>query len=232
MDKAFNKIIEDRIRLWEHESPKKKVSTPKTKPYPVITISREYGARGAAFGAYFGGKIGFKAWNREILQSIADKLGRDEKFLESLDEARRETIEDLVFGFIQNINTSSKFIHTLNQVVKTIEDHGNSIIVGRGSNYICENPDSLHVRIVSPLNKRVADYAARENISQEKALSKIKKTDEERTEFIRFYFNKDINNSYDYDLIINSGTFDFEDMMMIILKAYERKTGFVLQVLN
>ena len=232
MDKIFNKIIEDRMRVWDHDNSKKRVSISNKKPNPVITISREYGAPGAALAAYMGEKIGFKVWDKEILGAIADKLGRDQKFLESLDEVRREAIEDMVFGFVQNINTNAKFIHTLQKVVITIEEHGNSIIVGRGANYICQQQTSLHVRIVSPFKQRMAYIAEKEGISEEKALSLIKKTDTERTEFIKYYFNKDVNKSSDYDLILNAGSYDLDEMMQIIMNAYKIKTGKTLKILN
>lgn len=232
MDKVYNKIIEDRMRVWEHDNSKKKITRTGTKTHPVITISREYGAPGAALAAYMGEKAGFKVWNKEILGAIADKLGRDQKFLESLDEVRREVIEDLVFGFVQNINTNAKFIHTLQQVVLTIEEHGNSLIVGRGANFICKKPESLHVRIVSPLKNRVAYIADKEGLNDEKALSLIKKTDKERSEFIRYYFNKDVNESSAYDMILNAGSYTLEEMMQIVMRAYKIKTGVELTVLN
>jgi len=232
MSQTLNKIIEKSIKTWEHSSTRKRSIVPESKKYPAITISREFGAKGAKLAEYIGEKIGFKVWNRDILQAIAEKLESDEEYIESLDEIRRETIEDVITGFMKNISTNDSYLRTLTQVIKTIEEHGNSLIVGRGANYICDNPDSLHVRVVSPLKKRAADYASGNEISKGKALEIIQKTDQERAEFIQYSFNKDVNNSSDYDLILNSGTFVLHDMMLIILEAYERKTGITLKILN
>lgn len=230
--KILNKIIEERIKKWEHENPARKVTSPKGKPFPVITISREFGSPGAALAEYMGKKIGFKVWDREIVQAIADKFGRDQKFLETLDETRREVIEDLVVGFMNNISTNESYLRTLTQVIKTIDELGNSVIVGRGANYICENPNSLHVRIVCPVKKRTANYAAKEKISKEEAFSVIKNTDKERAEFIQYHFKKNVSESSDYDLILNSETFDLNEMMLIVLEAYHRKSGFKINILN
>ena len=232
MSQTLHKIIEKSIKAWEQSSARKNTIVPESKKYPVITISREFGARGAMLAEYMGEKIGFKVWNRDILQPIAEKLERDEEYLESIDEIRRETIEDVITGFMKNISTNDSYLRTLTQVIKTIEEHGNSLMVGRGGNYICENPDSFHVRIVSPLKKRAAEYASGNDISKGKALEIIQKTDQERAEFIQHSFDKDVNNSSDYDLILNSGTFELHDMMLIILEAYERKTGIALKILN
>jgi len=231
MDKIYNRIIEERIKRWEIENPKK-VQKPEKKPHPVITISRQFGARGAAFAAYMGEKIGFKVWNREIVQSIADKLGSDPAFLESLDEKLTEPVEDLVAGLMSNPKSNYSYSHTLRGVVRTVEEHGNAIIVGRGANYICENPASLHIRVVEPLAKRITDYAAREGITKEEAKTVIQRVDGERKEFTQYHFKKDVNDPTAYDIVLNFGTFDLEDMMQIILKAYEKKTGISLDLME
>lgn len=233
MSKILQKIIDEQIKSWELESSfKNKIITPKGNPFPVITISREFGARGAALATLIGEKIGFKVWDRDILQAIADKLGSSKKYLESLDENRRVLIEDVVVGFMKNANTNTNYLRTLTRLIRTIEYHGNALIVGRGANYICRDPHSFHVRIVSPILIRATDYAAREGITKAEALSIINKIDMEREEFVRYNFKKDISNAADYDLVLNSGIFSLQEMMAIVTEAYEQKSGFKLEFLN
>ena len=233
MAKILQKIIEEQIKSWELESSgKNKIVTSKGNPYPVITISREFGARGAALAALMGEKIGFKVWDKDILQAIAEKLGSNQKYLKAVDESRREFVQDVVIGFMKSVNTHVNYLRTLNRLIRTIEHKGNALIVGRGANYICKNPHSFHVRIVSPVEKRAKGYATREGISTQEAMSIIKKTDAERSEFIRYHFKQDVNNSSDYDIILNSGIFSLQDMMSIIIEAYEKKSGLSLEVIN
>ncbi len=230
MAKVLSKIIEERMKTWELESTSKRPRTPKGNPFPVITISREFGALGAALAAHMSKKLGFKMWDKDILQAIAEKLGSDKKFLEALDENRRETIEDVVIGFMKKNSTNAGYIRTLNQVVRTIEQHGNSIIVGRGSNYICTDPKVFHIRLVSPIKRRIEHIAAKEGIPKAEAQAIIKKTDDERTEFVQYYFNKDVKNAADYDLVLNSSVFSLDEMMQIVMVAYEKKTGLKLHL--
>jgi len=233
VSKTMHKIINDQIKSWEFEgSLKSKIKTPKGGPYPVITISREFGARGAALAALTGEKIGFKVWDRDILQAIADKLGSNQKYLSTLDENRREMFEDIMVGFIKNVNTNVNYLRTLKRLIQTIEYHGNALIVGRGANYICKNRHSFHIRIVSPLDIRAENYAMRKGISKDKALSIIYKTDAERAEFIRYYFKRDVANVSDYDLILNSGTFSLQELMAVAVKAYEQKSGLKLNYIH
>lgn len=233
MANILNKIINEQIKTWEHNnSGKRKIISPREESLPIITISREFGALGATLANLMGDKIGFKVWDQNILSEMAEQLGSNEKTVEEIDENHRELIEDMVAGFMKNVNTNVSYLRSLKKVVISIENRGNTIIVGRGANYICKKPNSLHVRIVSPLENRVVDYAERKGIDKEEALSIIKRTDAEREAFVQYYFKKDISKSSDYDLILNSGTFSLEQMMSLVIEAYEKKTNNKLKILN
>ncbi|MEX2410308.1 MAG: cytidylate kinase-like family protein, partial [Candidatus Paceibacterota bacterium] len=203
---------------------------PKKHVYPVITISREFGANGAAFAAYLARKIGYKVWDKELLQAITDEVGTGLKTVESIDERRRQTVEDTVTGFFHNMPTNVSYSRSLIRVVNTIEEFGNSIIVGRGANYICKNSKALHVRIVSPLNYRIENYAKRENISKIEAKRLIEAKDYERKVFIYHNFHREMNESSDYDMVINTKSFTLDEMAEIVINAYEKKAGILVKV--
>ncbi|TVR12878.1 MAG: cytidylate kinase-like family protein [Balneolaceae bacterium] len=229
MTKVLHKIIEEQIKTWEADNILKTPRTPKGNPFPVITISREFGALGAALAKYMGARLGFCTWDKEILQAIADKLGSDKKYLETLDENRRETIEDVVVGFLKS-STNTGYIRTLNQVVRTLEEHGNAIIVGRAANYICTDPKAFHLRVVSPLSVRTRHIAEQQSISKTEAQALITKKDQERAGFSHHHFKKDVANAADYDLILNSSVYTLDEMMEIVMLAYEKKTGLKLRL--
>jgi len=193
--------------------------------YPPITISREFGSPGAALAEYMGARTEFEVWDKKLLKAIAEELGSDQKFIETLDERRQQAVEDAVAAFISNLNTNVNYLHSLIRIVRTIEEHGKSIIVGRGANYICEHQNSLHVRLVAPLKHRINDYARRKNMDKREVRELAERKDRERTEFIRQNFQKDVSNPLDYDLIINSEKYDLEQMAKIVLNVYKIKTG-------
>lgn len=233
MAKILQKIINEQIKTWElRGSGKPKIASPKGEPFPVITISREFGALGAALANLMGEKTNFKVWDKNILQAMAEELGSNQKYLEALDENPRELIGDMVVGFMTNVNTNVEYFRTLNNLVRTIEKNGNAVIVGRGANYICKKPESFHIRIVSTVDKRIDEYSLREEITKEEAESVILKKDKERKEFVRHYFKKDVTQSSDYDLILNSGTFNLQQMMQIAIEGYEQKTGLKLELIK
>jgi cytidylate kinase len=164
MASKVTQIVDQQIKAWSYRNSQGATNRSKNSTVPVITISREFGAKGAALAGVLNQKIDFKIWDKEILQAIATELGSDQKLLETLDERRQKAVEDTVAGFMDHIYTNVSYLKSLIRVVKTIEEHGKSIIVGRGANYICQHPNSLHIRVVSPFKKRVEDYAQRKNL--------------------------------------------------------------------
>jgi cytidylate kinase len=170
--------------------------------------------------------MGFKVWDKELLSAIAEEGGADELFLASLDERRRKLVDDALHGSLLGAKQSNThYYRSLLSVVQTIGAHGKSIIVGRGSNYIIKSPEPFRVRIVCPLDKRVKFVAKNDKVSEKEAQNIIKERDADRVDFVRHYFKADPSNAHDYDLVINSGVFNLEDMSDLIVSAYEKKVG-------
>lgn len=225
MPMKVSQIVDRQIKEWDHKT-SMITSEEKAPPfYPLITISREFGALGAALAERLGELSGFDIWNRELLGAIAEDLGSDQKLLETLDERRKQDIEDVASAFIGKVHTNVSYLRSLIKVVKTIEEHGRGIIVGRGANYICKTHNNLNIRLVRPFKSRVEHITEKHNIPVSKARDLVKKKDEERKEFISRFFYKDVTNASDYDLTINTDTFNFEHIELMVTDAYKVKTG-------
>lgn len=225
-----SQIIEEQILEWKFRHTITSSRAPKKHVYPIITISREFGAKGAVFASHLAKKIGYKVWDKDLLKAITIEVGTGLETVESVDERRRETIEDAVTGFFHNIPTNVSYLRSLIRVVHTIEEFGNSIIVGRGANYICKNPKALHVRIVSPLKSRIEEYAKRENLSKSEAKSVIEAKDSERRVFVYQNFHREMNEASDYDLVINAKSYTMDEMAEVVINAYEKKAGIMVKV--
>ncbi len=222
----IDQLIREQVLDWSMRQAIAKRTKETPEVWPIITISREFGARGRSVANELGRRIGFKVWDKNLLSAIAEEAGADERFLASLDERRRKMIEDTLYGsFMGSKHSNTHYFRSLLRVVQTIAAHGKSIIVGRGSNYIIKSPTVLRVRLVCPLEKRLAFVAEHEGISGREAEKLIKARDMHRNDFIRHYFRRDSANALDYDLVLNSGNFDVAQLVDLTLLAYEKKVG-------
>lgn len=228
----IDRIISEQVLTWSMNELKNRQKKEAPGTWPVITISREFGAYGRSLAKELGRRVGFKVWDKELLSAIAEEAGADERLLATLDERRRKMIDDFMYGSIVGSKSSNThYFRSLLHVVHTIGAHGKSIIVGRGCNYIIKSPAALRVRLVRPIEERVAYVAEHEGISVINAQKVIKARDTERADFIRYHFKRDSGNSQDYDLVLNSGTFKIGQLADLVLIAYEKKVGKAVPVI-
>ncbi|MGB0346029.1 MAG: AAA family ATPase [Balneolaceae bacterium] len=232
MAKRVAQMIEDQVHFWRMSHPVEHKLQHKGQNLPVITISREFGARGAAIARILEKKLGFKVWDKEILEVISEKLGSDVNYMKSLDEHTQNAVEDTIFGFLNRKSTNLNYSIYLVRALQAIEKYGNAIIVGRGGNFVCRHKKTFNVRIVSPLHLRVEWIAQVQDISIEEARVVVKTKDEERAKFTHHNFNKSINCPIGYDMILNSGTMSLDSISELIIDGYQRKIGFEVSVMH
>ena len=79
--------------------------------------------------------------------------------------------------------------------------------------------------MVSPLEERIRGYAERHGIDQGRARTEVKRSDAERSRFVRQFFSRNAAVAADYDLVVNTGTFSLEQAAAIVLEAYGGKFG-------
>lgn len=219
-------IVEKQVRTWTESLRQAAREGRVTVHWPIITVSREFGARGAALAKWIARRIGFTVWNREIVQAIAEDSEANREIVNSLDERRRKAVEDAVLGALMGTKvTNVQYVRSLIRLVQAISAHGSAIVVGRGANYILRSEDALRVRVVSPLDRRVAGYAERMGMSEKEARQVIIESDAERADFVRHQFRKEVDEASDFDLIMNSSTFDLDAMADLAMLAYKAKFG-------
>lgn len=194
--------------------------------WPIITLSREFGAQGAAVGEAVAERLGFAFWDQELLHRIASETGAVETLLATLDERARSRLEDfLAETIVGSAGTGLEYVRQVTRVVHTLDQHGSAVVIGRGSQFLVAPERALHVRVIAPLAQRVTNYAQSRGVSLDNAEHDARAADEERVAFARRYFAQDPRNPVHYDLVINTGTFARPDAADMILLGYERKFG-------
>ena len=223
--RSIQEVIERQFRRWEilrdHRAREEK-----PRHWPVVTIEREFGARGEALGRILAERTGFTLWDGELVHAIAEESGADETVLRSLDERRRSAIEESIEGaLLGGQHMTSEYLRRLMMLIRALAAHGESIVVGRGAQYILASEAALKVRVVCPLEERVRGYAERQGIDDARARAQVERSDAERGRFVRQFFSRDAETPSDYDLVVNTGTFALPKAAGLVLDAYSAKFG-------
>jgi cytidylate kinase len=108
------------------------------------------------------------------------------------------------------------------KILGTIGKHGRAVIVGRGANFLLPPEKRLSVRVIAPQEVRIKNVAREYSVSVDVAKTRILKTESDRKAFIKKYFNGDIEDPLNYDLIINTGTLSIDDAANAVKGALTR----------
>lgn len=220
------------------------MSTAESTPEPgisamrAVTISREYGSGGGEIALRLAERLGWRLVDHEVIKQIAQRLGVEEEDAAAHDEHA----ESWVMQFLTTMQgvgpmaalpsnlsfppTEASYTRALRDVVNGAVLAGQSVIVGRGSQIILRNRrDTLHVRIVAPLEQRIAYVALRESLTRAAAQQRILQRDQERRRYLLTTYRQAPDDTRLYDMILNTAVLDLDSCVELIVHALEAKAA-------
>lgn len=193
---------------------------------PWLTISKQLGCGGLELANRLSKELGWQVFDREIVAAIARHTHTREQVLAELDQRVTRPLDEYISHLFgpEKPGSASFTIETV-RVIWGIARRGNAIIVGRGANIFLDPRYGLRVRLVAPVETRVACLATHERIDREQAARRVREDDRGQVEFIRKTYKADINDPARYDLVINTGALPPAAIEAICLNALRSKLG-------
>ncbi|HYU73578.1 MAG TPA: cytidylate kinase-like family protein [Ktedonobacteraceae bacterium] len=211
----------------------------------AITISREYGSGGGEIAARLAHRLGWKLIDHAVIEQTAQELGVYETQVEKHDEEYVEGTLSRIMSGIQELVTSiptpgappgsvppppaaetRAYQDTIRQIITTAADTGHVVIVGRGGQVLlADRRDVLHIRVVAPLELRVAYVAGREGLDLDAARRRVQEKDRARTRYMRTQYHCQHEDPHLYDLVIDIAVLDLDSAVDLICLAAERKAS-------
>ena len=212
--KSIPQIIEEQVHRWQIQQKEK----PKEKAIvPVVTLSREPGSGGRIVAQKLAERLGFEVFHQEVLHEMAKRAEVSEQLLATLDERGLSILEDWISSLVNQRHLwPDEYLQHLMNVIGTIGKHGRSVVVGRGANFILPPEQRFRVRITASQRWRIQNVARDFNLSENEAKRRVIKTESNRKAFIRKYFNADIADPTNYDLVINTETLSVGNAVDVI----------------
>jgi cytidylate kinase len=212
--KTVTRIIEDQIHRYQIAHSERKEEKPGIS---VVTLSREPGSGGRIVATRLAEKLGIDIIHQEVIHEMAESAHVSEQLLETLDEKGLSILEDWISSLVnKRYLWPDRYMQHLMKVIGTIGRHGRAVIVGRGANFILPPEKRFSVRIVAPQAWRINNVAKEFGLSPEDAKRRVMRTESDRRAFIRKYFNADIADPTNYDLVINTATLNVDDAVKVI----------------
>ncbi len=199
---------------------------PPEKPIlPFITISRQAGAGGRTLAdnlvEYLGqrdrGDPPWTAWDKQLVEKVAADHHISRRLIESLEQTSRSWLEELFGGLQGDMEELAVFRRTA-QSIRALAQVGRAVIVGRGGVHLTRQmPGGIHLRLIAPLESRIARVMEEQQLTREKAARWIHDTDHARHVFHKRYFPRYSFDALEiYSLTINTGRVDDEQMVRCV----------------
>ncbi|MDF1580807.1 MAG: cytidylate kinase family protein [Desulfuromonadales bacterium] len=179
----------------------------------IITVSREMGSGGIPIAHRAAEELGYTLVDGEAIRSVAANYGLTLDAVENADEKPPAFVEKHDEKILVDL-------HLIEQIVLEYAQRGNVIIYGRGGQDLLNNIDSvLRVRITAPFEERVERWAEREWLDPDLARVLVRKSDQQRSGFIKYYFDRNWKDPINYDLVINTSRLSEDTAVELICAA-------------
>jgi cytidylate kinase len=186
----------------------------------TIAVSREAGARGGTIARRVGRKLGWQVYDQELLEYMAQEALVNQGVLDAPPATPADWIEARLRQSIHE-KTLSEHPTILNmaRVLLTLAVQGQVVLLGRGAGCILPRETTLSVRIIAPLDERIAYMGQWLRLTVEEAAERVRLRDERRREFIATNFHRDPSEVHQYDLILNSSLLGEDACAELIAQA-------------
>ncbi|MEZ5197877.1 MAG: cytidylate kinase-like family protein [Bacteroidales bacterium] len=218
-DKYFSDVLHD-----------KPTQVSQTGPY--ISISRDFGSMANVIAQKLSTELNKsnkgRKWNwinKSILIESSKALDLSTSKIEYVFQSQQKSMMDEIVGAMSTryYKSDRKIRNTIIQVIRSIAQTGNVIIVGRGGvAFANDNPKSFHVKLTAPLEWRVNRISSNYNKSKEEALRYVLETDKERKFLIDSFMGYETDHSI-FDIVFNRQSFTDEDIVSTIVNLMKAK---------
>ncbi len=179
----------------------------------IITFSREMGSGGIPIVHQVAEELGYTLVDGDVIKNAAADYDLSHDALNQIDEKPPAFIDHLDRQIELDMNRIQLIV--LEQALQ-----GNVVIYGRGGQDLLSNITStFRVRITAPFEERVERWAQREWIDPDLARYLVRRSDQQRAGFIKYYFDRDWTDPIDYDLVINTIRVSNETAVKLITEA-------------
>ena len=202
------------------------VPSPNIPAALTIAVSREAGARGYTIGARAGLKLGWPVYNQELLEYIAQEGAFRQELAGHFSSEAFAWADARLEQLLREQNVSQHpSVRELTRLILALGAEGEVVLIGRGAGFILPREATLNVRIIAPLEDRVAYMSQRLRLTREEAAEQVRLRDTRRAEFLTTHFHRQPAEPHQYDLLLNSSLLGEEACADLIAHAGRAKAA-------
>ena len=206
----------------------------------IVTIGREFGSGGRLIGQKLAERMGVNCYDKELINLASKESGLCTEVFENNDE---KPLNSFFYSLVMDTGAlgqtfagymdaplNQKVFLAQFETIQRLAERESCVIVGRCADYALHDyPNTIHIFISGELQDKVERVAKYNNMSKDKALDLIAKSDKKRANYYNYYSNKKWGAAATYDLCINSSLTGVDGAVDLIMKFIEVKEALQLK---
>ncbi|MEJ5238115.1 AAA family ATPase [Limisphaera sp. VF-2] len=195
----------------------------------AITISRQTGAGGHTIAMRLAeclqalspaGSPPWTVFDRNLIEQVLQDHHLPARLAEHLPEDTAPQLEDILDDLFGLRPDSWTLVQQTAETLLRLAMLGHVILIGRAGAVVAARlPHVLHVRLVAPLEVRVARVQADRKLSRKAAEETVLREDRGRARYWKRYYNADIEDPLLYHLVINTGRLSCDEAVALIVQS-------------
>jgi hypothetical protein len=186
----------------------------------TIALARESGARGGTIGRRVARKLNWQVYDQELLEYMAQDTVVRQGIFDNLPPAATAWMESQLDALLREKNlTQYPSIVNLARVILALGSQGEVVLIGRGAGFVLPRATTLHVRLIAPLQERIAYMSQWLRLPLQEAAEKVRTRDARRAEFINTHFHRQPGDIHQYDMLLNASLLGEETCAALIAEA-------------
>ncbi|MGZ3506551.1 MAG: cytidylate kinase-like family protein [Vulcanimicrobiaceae bacterium] len=184
----------------------------------IVSISRELGAGGLTVGEALAAELNATLFNEAtIINALAERGGYSAEYLTKIDECppsfTTSFMADLAraTALVQAMewrSTEHAVLEEIRALVLEAADRGNVVLIGHGGRKLLGDDAEKHhlfsILLYAGRQWRIDQVARRFGLDREQAAERVRRTDDLRRRFERHFFDADLYDCRQYDLVIDT----------------------------
>ena len=189
----------------------------------VITISRQYGAGGITLGKMIANELGYVFADSEIIARVAEMANVSTHWVETVENEAggklsrfitrlvSKPLVDRILKDERGYIDEEIYLDYLVLIIAQIADEGNTVVLGRGSQYILnDHPDAFHILMIDEFENRVRFMKEHYDLPDTRAMRVVKGEDKRRKALFQKLGKTDYDDPFLYHLVLNMSKVSLE----------------------
>ncbi len=197
----------------------------------IITISRQFGSGGRGIGKLLADRLDIPFYDKQLIELASKESGIDERIFKSEGEETGRFYQVLgAIGYALGSPAGGIYEYSINDqlylvqanIIEQLANEGPCVIVGRCADYVlADREDVLNIYLCADMDERLRRVIDEYHVedADEAMLCKV---DKRRSNYYQYYTDRVWGKAENYDLCINTGKFDTDAIIGMIVDAYRR----------